>query len=80
MSTQLTLPDGSSGSRIINAGEAEILGFEFDTAWQATDNLTLTAAYTYLPRAKYTDFEILEDGVPAIVEAFPRRGDPFACL
>jgi iron complex outermembrane receptor protein len=70
---------------IRNAGEAEILGLELEAYWQATDNLFLSAGYTWLD-TEYTDYVI--DTTSAIgalragnctVQADPVSGTP-ECL
>ncbi|MBL8630866.1 MAG: TonB-dependent receptor, partial [Rhodospirillaceae bacterium] len=45
-------------ARIINAGQARVKGMELETVAQATENLRLSASYTYL-NAKYTKFDYL---------------------
>ena len=55
VSTQQPDCCGSSTSLILNAGVSEIYGVEIDTLWHATDNWTLSAAYTYLD-ATYKEF------------------------
>jgi outer membrane receptor protein involved in Fe transport len=50
--------DPSTGlltTRTENASEAEVFGFEIDAVWEATENLLLTAGYTYLD-TEFTDF------------------------
>ncbi len=42
---------------IENAGEAEIFGLELEAQWQVTDQLTVSAGYSYVD-AEYTDFII----------------------
>ncbi len=46
----------SDVGRIANAGEAEIWGIDIEALWAPTENLTLSAAYTWLD-AEYTKFE-----------------------
>lgn len=45
-----------TGFALANAGEQSTTGVEFDTTWQATDNLTLTFAGTFLDPT-YDSFE-----------------------
>jgi len=40
-----------------NAGQAEVYGLEFELVAAPTDNLTLSAAYTYLD-SEYTEFRV----------------------
>jgi len=47
---------GSDVGTIENAGEAEILGIEFDASWLINDNWFVSAGYTWLD-AEYTKFE-----------------------
>lgn len=56
VSTQI-LVDNALAPRVTNAAAADILGLEFDLAWQpeAVPGLTLGASYTYLD-AEYQDF------------------------
>ena len=44
------------GTVVANAAGAEIPGLEVDAVWQATDNLRVSGAYTYLD-GSYTDFK-----------------------
>lgn len=41
---------------IVNAGQAEIYGADFDLDWRANDWLSFDAALSYLPKAEYTEF------------------------
>lgn len=58
---QVTTQDASGGQGLSlstvtrNAGKAKIKGFEADVAFAASEELTFTAAYTYLD-TEYTDF------------------------
>ncbi|MCS6946240.1 MAG: TonB-dependent receptor, partial [Steroidobacteraceae bacterium] len=54
--TQTVTPAGTPVGRIINAGKANIDGFEADIQWRVTQNLTLGLGYSFLD-AKYTDFK-----------------------
>lgn len=56
-STQLLLPNGSLGTRIINASSARVYGVDFESGIAVNENLTLSVGYTWLD-AKYNDFNI----------------------
>lgn len=56
VSTQI--PDPESGllqPRVVNAGAAEVLGFEVDFLWLPTDNLSFSLGYTWLD-TEYTEY------------------------
>jgi iron complex outermembrane receptor protein len=42
--------------RVVNAGKAEVLGFEIDVLWVPTDNLSMSLGYTWLD-AEYTEYD-----------------------
>ncbi len=66
VSTQVTDPNtGILSPRILNAGAAEVWGAELDAFWQATDNLSLSAAYTWLD-TEYTDYKTFTTGAGTI--------------
>lgn len=46
------------GTRVRNIDGSEVLGFETDVSFQATDNLLLSGSYTFL-ESEYTDYTIL---------------------
>jgi len=48
---QVSIFDGTLGFNVGNAAKAEVLGFEVDGRWQATESLTLNGSVAY------TDFE-----------------------
>jgi len=52
-------PDNAQGNDLVvrNAGEAEVYGLEFELVVAPTENLTLSAGYTYLD-TEYTDFTV----------------------
>ena len=54
-STQILLPNGSLGTRIINASSAEVYGVDFESGIAVNENLTLSIGYTWLD-AKYSKF------------------------
>jgi iron complex outermembrane receptor protein len=49
-----TIVNGFPVVAIDNAGEADVLGLELETVWQAADNVRLQFSYTYLD-GEYTD-------------------------
>lgn len=56
------LVTGSGGvpilqGRVVNAGEAEVWGLEIESNWQATDNLSVNLAFTWLD-TEYTDYRV----------------------
>jgi iron complex outermembrane receptor protein len=51
------LENGLITTRVTNAGGAEVYGLELESTWQATENLLLSAGYTYLD-TEYTDFKV----------------------
>ncbi|GAB3093332.1 TonB-dependent receptor [Aestuariicella hydrocarbonica] len=53
---QVSIFDGATAFFVQNAAEIESRGLEVDLRWQATDNLTVGFAGSYL-KAEYTDFE-----------------------
>jgi outer membrane receptor protein involved in Fe transport len=52
---QVPTPSGILTGRLLNAGKAEIKGFELDGEWAATDNILFRVNYSYLD-AEFTDF------------------------
>jgi outer membrane receptor protein involved in Fe transport len=42
--------------RVVNAGKAEVLGFEVDVLWVPTDNLSMSLGYTFLD-AEYKEYD-----------------------
>jgi len=52
-------PNNAQGNDLVvrNAGQAEVYGLEFELVAAPTDNLTLSAAYTYLD-SEYTEFRV----------------------
>jgi outer membrane receptor protein involved in Fe transport len=63
------VPVGTTlATRAINAGEAEVKGLELEVAFEATDHLSLSAAYTYLD-TEYTKFQSLDSGAGNIAAA-----------
>lgn len=53
---------------ITNAGRVEVLGLELSALWQATDNLTLSAAYSYTD-AEFKEYIQGETGSSALNKA-----------
>jgi len=56
---------GILGTRPVNASSAEIWGLELDALWQVTENLNLSASYTYL-NTEYKDYQITNRGAAPI--------------
>ena len=52
---QLITPSGIAVGRLLNAGKAEVRGFELDSQWAPTDNLLFSVNYAYL-NTEFTDF------------------------
>jgi outer membrane receptor protein involved in Fe transport len=52
----------------VNASKATVYGLELDAAWQATEELQLTASYTWLD-TEYDDFTSLTKGAGTIADA-----------
>ncbi len=52
---QLVTPSGILVGRLLNAGKAEVKGFELDSQWAATDHWLFGVNYSYLD-TKFTDF------------------------
>lgn len=52
----------------VNASSAEVWGAEIDLTWLATENLTLSASYTWLD-TEYQDFKQLSKGPSPIADA-----------
>ena len=50
--------EGTVGTRVRNISGTEVKGLELDATFQATDNLRITAGYTYLT-SEYTDYSFL---------------------
>lgn len=67
-STQLLLPNGSLGTRIINASSARVYGFDLETGIAVSDNLTISAGYTWLD-AKYNSFKTTNSSLGTITNA-----------
>jgi len=63
-------------ARVVNAAKARVKGFEVDIAAAPTDNISLSASYTYND-GKYKDFVDIQTGVSAISRAVVRN--PNAC-
>jgi outer membrane receptor protein involved in Fe transport len=59
---------------IVNAGEAETYGFELETQWQVTDNLSLGAGYTYL-QSEYTKFIVETQSGNVVARDLAAGGD-----
>jgi len=56
VSTQVVDPgSGLLVPKVENASQAEVWGFELEVGWYVTENLNLSAGYTYLD-TEYTDF------------------------
>jgi outer membrane receptor protein involved in Fe transport len=64
-STQLVLPSGSTGTRIVNAAKARVWGVDVEGAWAATENLTLTLGYTWND-AKFKEYKLLQSSLSTI--------------
>ena len=47
---------------IDNAAKAEVYGIDAATTLQATDRLTFTAAFVWLPKREYVEYVVSEDG------------------
>ena len=59
VTTQVVDPaSGLLVPKVTNASEAEVFGLELEIGWNATDNLFLSAGYTYLD-TEFTDFALL---------------------
>jgi outer membrane receptor protein involved in Fe transport len=56
---------GVANSGVLNAGAAEIWGFELEGWWAATENWLFSLAYTYLD-AEYTEFIVEADSANTI--------------
>jgi iron complex outermembrane receptor protein len=55
---QLNPVTGTIQSQTINAGKAEVWGLELETSWfTPVDGLTINAAWTWLIKSEYTDFD-----------------------
>ena len=52
---QLITPSGIAVGRLLNAGKAEVKGFELDTQWAPTDHWSFGLNYSYLD-TQFTDF------------------------
>ncbi len=62
VSTQIADPNtGVLSPRIVNAGKAEVWGFELETMWVPTDNLSMSLAYTWLD-TEYTEYRQFTTG------------------
>ncbi|MDX2224570.1 MAG: TonB-dependent receptor [Rhodospirillaceae bacterium] len=68
ISTQLLLPNGSLGTRIINASSARVYGWEVDAGFAFSDNLTASLGYTLLD-GKYKDFKTTVASLGSITNA-----------
>jgi outer membrane receptor protein involved in Fe transport len=68
VSTQILLSTGSTGSRILNASSARVWGLDLEAGVSISDNLSLSAAYTWLD-AKYNDFVINNSSLGTIANA-----------
>lgn len=67
-STQVVIgeaPNQVLGTRPVNASAAEVWGIELDALWSITENLNVSASYTYL-NTEYKDFKILNSGAAPI--------------
>ncbi len=64
-STQFLRSNGLTGTRTVNASAAEVKGLEIDLGWAPTDELSLSAGYSYID-AQYNDFIVNASGVNAI--------------
>ena len=63
--TQFLRANGLTGTRTVNASDAEVKGIELDLAWTPTDGLNLSAGYSYID-ARYIDFVTNASGVYSI--------------
>ncbi|MEC9375942.1 MAG: TonB-dependent receptor [Pseudomonadota bacterium] len=49
---------GTTGRQTVNAGAAEVWGLELESQWfTPVDGLTVQAAWTWLPKAEYSEFD-----------------------
>ncbi|MDX2224571.1 MAG: TonB-dependent receptor [Rhodospirillaceae bacterium] len=67
-STQIVLPNGTLGTRIVNAASARVYGVDLESAYQPTDQLSLSLGYSWLD-AKYKDFVVRTGGANPIVRS-----------
>lgn len=67
-STQIVLPNGTLGTRIVNAASARVWGFDLESVYQPTDPLTLNFGYSWAD-ARYKDFVVRTGGANPIVRS-----------
>jgi iron complex outermembrane receptor protein len=73
---------GQTARQTINAGVAEVWGLELESTWfTPLDGLTVNAAWTWLPKAEYVEFDEVtgsEDTVAELDNCIPvdRAGNP----
>jgi outer membrane receptor protein involved in Fe transport len=67
-STQIVLPNGTLGTRIVNAAAARVKGVDLETAFAPTSELSFNLGYTYND-AKYKDFIVRTSGANPIVRS-----------
>ncbi|MDX2144605.1 MAG: TonB-dependent receptor [Rhodospirillaceae bacterium] len=67
-STQIVLPTGILGTRIVNAASARVWGVDLETAFAPTEQLNFSVGYTWLD-AKYKDFVVRTGGANPIVRS-----------
>ena len=60
-STQIVLPTGILGTRVVNAAAARVWGVDLETAYSPTEQLNFSVGYTWLD-AKYKDFVVRSGG------------------
>ncbi len=60
-------PSGQTLSAIANAGKVEIMGFELETSWRATDHVTIGGSYAWTD-AEYKEF-VIGTGATALQRA-----------
>lgn len=67
-STQIVLPNGILGTRIVNAASARVWGADIESAVQPTEQFNLSVGYSWLD-AKYKDFVVRTGGANPIVRS-----------
>ncbi len=67
-STQIVLPNGTLGTRIVNAASARVKGIDLEAGFQPSKELGFNIGYTYND-AKYKDFIVRTSGANPIVRS-----------
>ena len=67
-STQIVLPNGILGTRIVNAASARVWGVDLESAYQVSDALNLNVGYSWAD-AKYKNFVVRTGGANPIVRS-----------